>query len=446
MASEYFKYSFSVTKVSAGVYTIVGPGGAGGAHYTITETADNGSDNLTQLGDIGNDHFSDTASGTVSGTYTGVYVGDTSNGLSFVGEFNVNHFYLYTNNSSYLSGSNISITNTPFTIACYLAGTLIRTVAGDVSVESLVIGDEVLTAAGEVRPIKWIGRRSYAGRFIAGNRAVLPIRVSAGALADGVPMRDLSISPEHALYIDGYLVPAQHLVNGTTITQTEMVEEVEYFHIELDTHDVIFAEGAAAESYVDCDNRMMFANASEHAALYPDDDRPRWQFAAPRLERGAPEMTKIRAALFQRAAAAGHTLDYDPDLHLVVDGAAIRPESVTGRTYRFTVPAGSKTVCLASSTVVAAEIDAASVDIRRLGVPVEGCALQDGDMTIKAGHGHPLLRDGFYDDEVSHRWTNGMARLPETWLRAFAGGFTLEVQLVSSGLGYPRPTALQQAA
>jgi len=327
------------------------------------------------------------------------------------------------------------------TAACFCRGTLIRTALGEVPVEQLAIGDLVMLVSGEAQAIRWIGRRRFDGRFIAGKRAVLPIRIAAGALADGVPVRDLWLSPGHALAIDGVLVQVEHLVNGATIVQAPSVEQVEYFNIEFDAHQVILAEGAPVESYVDCDNRLKFANAAQYALLYPEDDRPRWQFCAPRLQCGAAELTAIRAALLRRAEALGHALDLDPDLHLIVDGEIVRPGSVADRVYRFAIPAGSATAWLASRSTVPAETVAASSDNRRLGVPVERLALYDCGLALEAGHNHAALCDGFHKDEASHRWTTGLAQLPAAWLRAFPGALTLEVQLRASRLGYRPPAA-----
>jgi hypothetical protein len=164
------------------------------------------------------------------------------------------------------SGTGTLITETAAT--CYCPGTLIATPAGERPVEALAIGDMVLTAAGAV-PIRWIGHRHYDGRFVAGNHLMLPIRIAAGALGAGVPRRDLHVSPGHGLYLDGVLVPAWRLINGSSITQAPQVDAVTYIHIELDAHDIILAEGAPAESFLDDGCRGQFQNAAEFHARYP---------------------------------------------------------------------------------------------------------------------------------------------------------------------------------
>ena len=155
-------------------------------------------------------------------------------------------------------------------IACFCAGTRIATPHGEVPIEQLKIGDEVLTKFSGPQPIKFIGRRDYNGRFIAGDTMALPVRIAAGALAPGRPARELWLSPGHALLLGGALVPAWRLINGVSVTQASSVSQVSYFHIELAQHGVIFADACPAESFCDVAGlRNQFQNAAEFAQHYP---------------------------------------------------------------------------------------------------------------------------------------------------------------------------------
>jgi hypothetical protein len=201
-------------------------------------------------------------------------------------------------------GGGIGTLITEDSTPCYCPGTLIATDRGDVLVERLAIGDRVLTHSGEMRPVKWIGKRSYSGRFVRGKREVLPICIHAGALDENIPARDLWVSPHHAMYLDGVLIEAKDLVNGISIVQAIYVDKVEYYHIELDSHDVILAEGAWAESFIDDDSRGMFHNAHEYAALYPGEEPILARYYAPRVEDGY-EVERVRARIAARAGISG---------------------------------------------------------------------------------------------------------------------------------------------
>lgn len=167
------------------------------------------------------------------------------------------------------AGEAVSFTSdghggTDLTIApCFCPGTRIRTPVGPVAVEDLRVGDMVETAFSGPQPVIWIGRRAYEGTFIAGNHMALPIRIRRNALGENVPSRDLFLSPGHALAEGGVLVHAWRFVNGMSITQADSVERVEYFHIELEEHAVIFAEDTPVESFLDNGCRAQFQNATE---------------------------------------------------------------------------------------------------------------------------------------------------------------------------------------
>ena len=214
---------------------------------------------------------------------------------------------------------------------CYCPGTAIRTDRGDVAVEDLAIGDRVITLDGTAEPIKWIGRRAFAGRFIENRRDILPVSIRAGALGAGLPRRDLHISPLHAMYLDGVLVPAAELVNGVSITQASAVERVEYIHIELERHQVIWAEGAASESFVDDYSRAMFHNVHEFAALYPGQAPTAAAYCVPRVEAGN-QLAAIKRDIDRLAGLAvpgqGDALDGRVDAldKLVLTGWAQNPD------------------------------------------------------------------------------------------------------------------------
>jgi autotransporter passenger strand-loop-strand repeat protein len=184
-------------------------------------------------------------------------------------------------------------------VPCYCAGTLILTDQGEKPVETLAVGDGLVTASGQTRTLRWIGQRAYSGVFARNNPRVLPVCIARGALGDGLPRRDLHVSPLHAMFIDGVLVPAGALVNDVNIVQMSTVDTVRYFHLELDTHDVIVAEGAFSETFVDDGSRGMFHNAAEYDALYPDAPRQPALYCAPRVEDG-PVLDRIRRRLTRR--------------------------------------------------------------------------------------------------------------------------------------------------
>jgi len=320
--------------------------------------------------------------------------------------------------------------------ACYLAGTHIRTADGEVAVEDLTIGDMLVTADGGVQAIRWIGQRAYLGKLVnVHHRAgLMPVRIAAGALADKVPARDLFVSPEHMMAFDGMLVAAHNLVNGTTITRAEDLDVVKYFHIELDQHAVIFAEGAASESYLDTGNRNMFTNVVDYAEIGAavGSTVP----CLPIVSEG-PVLAAIRNVIADRAEACGFTASADADLHLLVDGAVIYPSVIAGNSYSFDIAERAGEIRIVSRSVVPAEIEAASADRRRLGVAVAVLTLRGNGLSVDVLAGEKLLADGFYPADGGHRWTNGAALFPTALLGLMHGAFSVTVQLVATGLRYP---------
>ena len=149
--------------------------------------------------------------------------------------------------------------NNPYSqYVCFARGTRVMTPAGERPIENLRVGDQVLTRDNGVQTIRWIGSRTVAAR---GDLA--PITLCRGALGevDGapIPTRDMTVSPQHRFLLSDWrcelvvgaseaLVAAKHMTGNDRIYRSPRMT-VEYFHMMFDAHEVIFAEGAEAESF-----------------------------------------------------------------------------------------------------------------------------------------------------------------------------------------------------
>jgi hypothetical protein len=193
-----------------------------------------------------------------------------------------------------------------FVTPCFVRGTLVATPEGQVPVEWLKVGDIVLSLNNGPVPVTWIGNRTIDPKTLDKPRNDLPVRIRAGALAENVPSRDLSVSPDHCMFIGGALVPAKLLINGTTVTQDITLNLIDYYHVELEAHDVIWAEGAQAETYLDLGNKSVFlepgvlqftsVKAKEAKACYP-------------LAYWGPAVDSARAIVAEREVALGYNAD-----------------------------------------------------------------------------------------------------------------------------------------
>ena len=190
---------------------------------------------------------------------------------------------------------------------CFLTGTLILTDKGEVAVETLQIGDLVETAEGTLEPIKWIGRQTREPHQVRNPLRSYPIHIKPGALGNGLPHRDLFVSPDHALLFEGLLINAGALVNGTSIVKTEPTETFTYYHVELDKHALLVAEGTAAESYLpQKEDRLVYDNGAEYEELYPHASKIiLWPLDYPRISSAVTVPRYIRKQLDQIATALG---------------------------------------------------------------------------------------------------------------------------------------------
>ena len=329
-------------------------------------------------------------------------------------------------------GTNVFITDTP----CYGAGTAILTPGGEIAIETIQAGDWVMTRqAGALlpRPVIWAGVREIDLDRHPSPEKVAPIRFRAGSLGPGKPARDLLLSPDHCLFVDGALIPARRLINGMTICRDRATGTITYHHIELEQHAVLIAEGVEAESYLDTGNRALFGNAglatilhpeftlNEHLRCWADD-------ACGTLLTRPGEVKPVWDRFADRAMELGYSkpappISTDPKLRLRVDGAMLHPlateQRPDGTVIRFILPAGAGSVRLLSRTAAPNTLRPWIDDPRPLGVAVRAVTLRDrtGETVLPADH--PALTDGWHPAEQSEsgapwRWSAGDACLPIT--------------------------------
>lgn len=205
----------------------------------------------------------------------------------------------------FLTSSGSPIENVNFVvdiIPCFLPGTRIATPSGQVAVETLAPGDLVMTADGRAVPVRFVGRRTVMPRF-AGAEKANPIRIAAGALDENVPSRDLFVSPNHGIVVDGVLAFASALVNGSTIAQVAGPGlRFAYYAIETEGHEAILAENCPAETFMDHVPRSLWENHADYVALHPDEPQiPEMDLPHAKSYRQVP--ADIHARIAARAAA-----------------------------------------------------------------------------------------------------------------------------------------------
>jgi hypothetical protein len=309
------------------------------------------------------------------------------------------------------------------TSVCFVAGTRVATPTGEAPVERLAIGDLVLTAQGNARPIVWIG----TGRVLAtrGRRsAATPVIVRGGALADNVPTRDLRVTKGHSLLLDGVLIPVEELVNHRSILWDDRAREVSVYHIELETHDVLLANGAPAESYRDDGNRWLFQNGNTGWGL-----RPKPPCAA--VLTGGPIVDTVWRRLLDRAGPRpGLPLTRNPDLHLLVGGARRDGAEQRPGVYVFNLAGVRDDVRVVSRAAIPQELGLAR-DPRSLGVALRRITVSAGCESRVIEAEDKVLEDGFYAFEVDNgfRWTAGDAVLPAALFIGFTGPVELSLHV-----------------
>jgi len=377
---------------------------------------------------------------------TGAYLGHTSTNDGWVGQ-TANFGDVLFSDVFYARGSSVlGISATPFDAPCFTPGTMILTPDGEKPVEALCPGQLVVTQVDGVavpRTVKWVGHRRIDLTRHPRAEIMAPVRIERDAFSEGVPHRDLLVSEDHAIFVDGVLICAKQLVNGTTIRRERDWTAVDYYHVELDQHAILLAEGLPAESYLDTGNKGFFANSGQPMVLHPDltDETA---YPTREADSCAPFVTDeasvrpVWERLAKRAAALGRQIaprmtTTDADLRMLAKGRVVKPIYRDEKLVIFTLPRDAKEVRLVSRAQSPNEARPWLSDTRQLGVPVTRLVLRGADEVREVPVDHPDLVNGWWavehNGQMMSRWTDGEAVLPLPPVRGIA---MLEVHLAGA--------------
>jgi len=375
-------------------------------------------------GKVTNATYDSTSNTTSITTDTGITV-------KVSGDYTIDNKSLYQQESDgnlYISASPTNSLGTSAVLVCFLAGSMLRTLKGDVFIEDIQIGDQLVVfdwrdKAEIVRSVLWTGQAHCVVRpHLPDDEAGYPVRILKDAISDGVPFKDMLITAEHCLFFDGRFVPARMLVNGRSIFFDKSITSYDYYHVETEQHSVIMADGMLTESYLDTGNRHAFSQkgnvvsiSSSRNLTWDDAAAPLGisrEFAEPLFRQA--EARAIAAGITQKDAAP--ELTEEANLHLITDtGVSIRPAREHNGRIMFMIPTGVQSIRIASNASRPSDVVGPFVDDRRyFGVAVGDITLFEGSRshTITA-HLTDRELDGWNTLEWEDcRWTSGNGLLP----------------------------------
>lgn len=391
--------------------------------------------------DGGDQAYFDALQPTTTNSFTGVLPGDllgikgvTINSATYVGTTltldTSGGSFAFTNMNLASNEIPAAVTGTTtfegnsygfIELACFAEGTRIDTLHGPMAVEALRPGMLVLTAGGEARPIRWIGFRQVEPSCHPEPAIVWPICILADAFAPGMPRRAVRLSPDHAVLVNGSLVPVRLLVNGASIVQDDACRSLTYYHVELDSHDILLAEGLPAESYLDTGNRGMFENTDADFDGGSNDQALREALSCVALVAEPEQVRPLWYALARRAVSIGYVLPQqmttdEPALCLETHGERLMPTWLTGSVCSFDLADTQGPARLISHATAPSALQPWTEDRRRLGVMVRRLTLHRGGEITSIPLDHPAMKQGWWamegDEGTRWRWTNGAAEIP----------------------------------